>query len=333
MKKLQFYEKLCSLISAGFSFRGVLQGLADSDERHPEKYRAMIAVLEQGNDIAEVIKVAFSVSSTEETLLSAAQSTGKMTSALESLVEYGQKNAQFREDIIRSLMKPAFTFLIAFIVFLGVTLFIVPKMLASMPMKTTPFIITVLGSIGKVMPFFLVLGAAATFLAISLYFTAPYRFWQGVYSIPVIGAIKKYDTIYTLFLTVALLTGGGVNPLSALRLVANNADAYFSEIITYIIAQTEMGVPLRTSFADTMIFPFYCIEMVDTAEKANEYSRYFREASSLAEKDFHERKNTLLPLIEAAVMVAVAAIIITTIMSVLIPIQQLGDGAFNGKGI
>ncbi len=331
-EKEWLFGKICSLMSAGLPLRGILVGVSKTNPNVAPRVQAIINGLDAGCAFPDAVKRAYVLNRTEEVLLHAAHIRGDIVGALQYLVDYYTKANAFKRDVRKTLTRPTLTLALAASAFVAISTFIVPQMLAAMPIKSTPFFLVALNYAGYAMPYVGLLAFVGVVVLSLMYFFDPVSFGKIVFSVPILGTIKKFAVLSAFFGALSLVCAGGIKVTNAVQTAIEESDRYFRYRAREILANLKKGVGMKAAFAAAGedLFPFYILEMVDTAERTDQYGKYFQEAQRLVEIDFQDSRNTLLPMLEAGSLVVVAAVVLATFLSIMLPVMELGSEVFRG---
>ena len=94
----------------------------------------------------------------------------------------------------------------------------------------------------------------------------------------------------------------------------------------YAIEQVQRGTPLSQALAiNTQLFPASVIEMIAVAEETSRVDKELVRLSIAYEADLDRNLKTVVALGEPLVLIVMASIIGTIIVSILLPIFQIND--------
>lgn len=328
-EKIWFFKKVYQMLNAGISLRNILLGLIESNAKIKKQITNIITALDKGNNFAESVKTGFSLSRSEELMIRAAQITGDIGSALRSLVDFQAGRSRFKQEAKRTLIRPLISFTISIAVLVLVTTYVVPRLMGVLPAGSAkPLTLIALKQFGGAVPYFGIVVALIVGFILYLYFFAQPVFYRLLYATPFIGTIKRYDVINVFLSTISVLTQGGVPVSEAIGIACEESDPYMKTILDKILKNMYEGRSMRESFLQSGIFPFYVIEMVDSAEQSSDYPKYLKDANLLVEDDFMDQRSALIPMIEMAALVMVAGVIILVFFSIIMTITDMGGLAF-----
>lgn len=332
--KLLFFRKLHQLLGAGLRMRDILVGLQQSaGPESAARFQQVLQGLDAGLPLSEALSGIFPMSRAEESMLQAAQISGNLAGALDAIVRMANEKQAFRKELRRMLVKPVSTLLLALGVLSGVSFFVLPRIMESMPDATaTPFYVQVLTWLGHGVPFAVAAaGLVGGGLAV-LRIMDPLSYGRLIYRLPLFGRLQRFREFNTLFITLALMTQHGTRLATAMEISASEASPYFGQILQEVLQRLRGGDSLRGAFAAAApgMLPFYVLELVDTAEKTGDYGRYFQEVGRMIDEDFQESRRMFLPVIEITAMAIVGLVVISVMLTLALPLQSMGDQIMGG---
>jgi type II secretory pathway component PulF len=123
------------------------------------------------------------------------------------------------------------------------------------------------------------------------------------------------------------LVGSGVPLVASLR-VAREAigNQTLQDTVSKAIDEVQRGTPLSRALAgDTLLFPASVIEMISVAEETGRLDAELVRLAAVYESDLDRHLRILVALAEPALLVLMAAMIGTVVVSMLLPLFTLQD--------
>lgn len=330
-EKIKLFRKIYQLSTVGLSLREILLGVGATGMVDPGKIAKINDALTSGASFSEALKVSFRLTKHEEATLYATQVTGNLTDALKSIVEFYAESATFKKELKKALMMPAISLIMAILVLVGVTTFVIPQIEKAMPMKTTPFFMLILKDIGLIVPYLLGIVPFLLLLLGYYYFFNTYTFWKYLMKLPIAGTLYSLSAFYNYFTVVTLLMQGGVSFNDAFSAALEDSNAYISENISTALINIRAGESVRQAFMQAFDehFPFYIFEMLDNAERSGNYVDNMGNIKALLKEDFTDTKNAIIPIITSTAIASVALVVVIAALSVIMPMQEVSKNIFN----
>jgi type IV pilus assembly protein PilC len=152
-------------------------------------------------------------------------------------------------------------------------------------------------------------------------------FERAVLATPLLGTVVARFALVRFTRMLGTLVGAGVPLINALR-VAKEAlgNQTLSDTVGHAIEEVRRGSPLSRSLAgNSLLFPASVIEMIAVAEETGRLDKELVRLSIAYETDLDRNLRMLVALAEPALLILMAGIIGTVIVSMLLPVFTLQD--------
>jgi general secretion pathway protein F len=265
-------------------------------------------------------------------MVAAGESAGGLGQVLDRLADYLEKADQFKRKVGAALVYPGVLGGMALLVVIFLLAFIVPRLseqLTSMGQDLpaiTRFMIALSGFFASFWPVLIGgLGLAGLGAALALR-QEPIRRARdrSLLKLPVVaGFVRKTEAARFARTMGILIEAGAVLPdaLRAARRAAGNLA--FQDVIGGIVDQVETGRGLADALRATRTFPPILVYMIAAGERSGRLADMFERAAEHLENDVDGTVSTSLSLLEPGIIIAMAGIVFTIVLSILLPMIQL----------
>ncbi len=327
--------QLSTLLSAGLPLAEALRTLAGmvKDRRQAALVRALVDRIADGGTLAAALAEhprsfpAFAVASVD-----AGERSGGLPEVLSRLARHLDRTAALRRELVAALFYPALIGLVAAVVVLVLFTMVVPQLAevfadrqADLPAltRTVLALSIVLTDHGAI----ILAGAIAAGAALA----AGARTRIGglvldrlILALPAVGGVYRRFQLAGVLRTIAIVMGCGQPVLPAIRLALPVVRSpALRRACAGAIDAVSRGDSLRTALEGTAVFPPVVLGLVATGEAAGALPALLDRAASLEETDLQARLTALVKLVEPMLILIVGAIVLTVVLSVLVPILDL----------
>ena len=153
------------------------------------------------------------------------------------------------------------------------------------------------------------------------------RMEQLLLAVPVLGRVIGHFALVRFSRMLGTLVGAGVPLVAALR-VAREAigNQTLADTVSNAIEEVQRGSPLSKSLAESaQLFPASVIETIAVAEETGRLDKELVRVATSYESDLDRQLRMLVSVLEPVLLFAMAGIIGTVIISMLLPIFNLQD--------
>jgi len=264
------------------------------------------------------------------------EASGTMPLVLNKLALHMEQQVAFQSAIISAMVYP----LILFVVCVGAVLFFAlvvgPKfeaifkaMHAQLPLMTR----CLLATFNFIKHYFFVIvgGVVGLFFILKAYFSTPMgllQFEKIIYGLPVVGEVTKLIVVERFAAQMAILTESGVPILYALEITEKLVD---NKTCGLVVAQVREGVREGKGMADSLVesgfFPMMAVQMIKVGEETGELGKMLKHVADFYQANVEAFMKRFGTLIEPFMLVFMAAMIGTIVISIFLPLFKLGQGA------
>jgi type II secretory pathway component PulF len=153
------------------------------------------------------------------------------------------------------------------------------------------------------------------------------RIESGLLATPYLGTVIAQFALVRFSRMLGTLVGAGVPLVASLR-VAREAigNQILADTVSHSIEQVQRGEPLSRSLSSSpRLFPPSVVEMVAVAEETARLDKELLRMASSYETDLDRQLRLLVAVAEPAMLFAMAGLIGTIVISMLLPVFNLGE--------
>lgn len=335
---LNFTKELGYLLNAGISIVAALRLLAVQTKN--KVLKATIASLEDelksGTSFTEALEKhndIFSPMYCE--IVRSAEQTGLLTTGLDYMAEYLEKQETVKKRVRRAVMYPVMVVLLA----IGVSALLVTVVL--------PPLVDLFGSLGARLPletrvvislstifidykYALLAGAAVIVVGAVLYARSEagkMTLDKFVLKIPFLGPMVVKSNLMRFAFTSSILLRAGVQITRVLRVAMNTVtNPSLRERLNGALQHLLSGESFSSSMEQTGLFPASSIEMMAVGERTGDLDGALHNIADYFERTNSEKLDSAIAMIEPALTICVGLVIGFIALAVITPIYSLAGG-------
>lgn len=273
-------------------------------------------------------------------LIEAGEAGGILEQVLDRIATLMEEQAKLRSQITGSLVYPVLVLVLSLSVSLGLLIFIVPRfdamfkgMGGELPALTA--FMLYLSKIVTSMGF--LIGAPILIVVLLVLFRSFYASKQGrltvdslIFHIPLFGDLIQRTEMAGLSDTLATLVTSGISVVDGLdRCIAASSNERVRISIRRAILGVQQGQELNISLSHSSVFPKLVISMIRIGEETGQLSFMLEKLSVFYKREVEATVSALTKAMEPAVIMVVAGIVGTIVISLYLPmfglIEQMGN--------
>ncbi|MFN9547718.1 MAG: type II secretion system F family protein [Cyanobacteriota bacterium] len=331
-EKAVFASKLAVLINAGVPILRSID-LVHSQQKSPLFRRAlgaMVFEVNQGENLGAAMRRWPKVfDKLMVAMVEAGEAGGVLDETLTRLAKLLEDNAKLQNQIKGALSYPVAVLFIAILVFLGMTIFIIPtfagifeQLGAELPLFTQMLVdlSTTLRS-----PFsFVLIGAVMSGIVFFVkYYNTPIgrrQVDQLILKLPLFGDLIQKTATAQFSRTLASLSKAGVPIMMALEILTETAsNTIFSDAISKSRVDVSEGIPLSTALAAKKVFPELAINMLMVGEETGNMDAMLSKVADFYEDEVSSTAKMMTSLIEPFMIVFVGGIVASILVAMYLP--------------
>ncbi len=330
-----FNQQFITLIRAGLPILKALDLLAEraAAESLRPTLRAIRDRVKEGATVSEAFERQGSFDRVYTTSLLAGERSGNLVGVLESYVAYQKVSSGFRKRLLGALVYPAILIVAAASILTYVTTFVIPRFAElykdlNVDLPTITVVVTRLSTEFR----WEVLGAALGAVLLVIFFSMWSRTDRGGYAtdkltqrLPVIGITWIKFQVAQLCRTLATLLQGGIPLVSSLETAAGAVRSrLFSEALHGAADSVRQGQPLSVGLESTKLMPPLALEMVQVGEASGSLGPMLGSVADFYEEEVNTRLSTLVAVIEPAILIFMAVVVLVILLALYLPIFSIG---------
>lgn len=337
---LVFNQQFVTLIRAGLPIPGSLELLArrQKDENFKAQLENVAARIKTGESLSSAFDAQGGFPLIFTTTLLAGERSGNLEEVLQRYTDFQRVALTTRKKLTSALVYPSLliTLVIGLLVFL--LTFVVPRFaqLYDQLDAKLPAITTFMLAVGNTaQQYGLYIGAALLIGGFLFYRWS--RTDAGAnavdkmrLSIPSLGTIWLRYQVALFSRTLSTLLTGGLPLVPSLETAARSISSrQVSNAVFASVTQVREGQGLSRSLEGTRVFPELAIEMIEVGESTGALPTMLNSVAGFFEEDVETSLTAVLSLIEPTLLVGMGILVAFILLSLYLPILQLGANSMN----
>lgn len=330
--KAVFASKLAVLINAGVPILRSIE-LVQSQQKSPLFKRAlssMVFEVNQGENLGTAMRRWPKVfDKLMIAMVEAGEAGGVLDETLTRLAKLLEDNAKLQNQIKGALSYPVAVLCIAILVFLGMTIFIIPtfagifeQLGAELP-AFTQMLVNLSKTLRSSFSFILVGILIILVIAFTQYYKTPIgrrQIDKLLLKLPLFGDLLQKTATAQFSRTLASLSKAGVPIMMALEILTETAtNTIFSDAISKSRIDVSEGIPLSIALASKNVFPELSINMLMVGEETGNMDAMLSKVADFYEDEVSSTAKMLTSLIEPFMIVFVGGIVASILVAMYLP--------------
>ncbi len=331
-EKALFASKLSAMVDAGVPIMRSLD-LMRRQQKSPLFRRALTAMTEevnQGGSLGSSMRRWPKVfDNLTIAMVEAGEAGGVLDETLKRLSRLLEENARLQNQIKSALGYPITVFVIAILVFLGMTIFLIPtfadifdQLGAELPMFTQ-MMLNLSKLLRSSFSVVLVGGLLIAAFAFNRYYATPSgrRVVDGLMlKLPLFGDLLQKTASAQFCRTMSSLSRAGVPILMSLEILQETAsNSVVCDAISNSRSDISEGVPLSTALAMKRVFPDMMVSMLAIGEETGEMDAMLSKVADFYEDEVTTMVKGLTSMIEPIMIVLVGLIVGSILLAMYLP--------------
>lgn len=260
------------------------------------------------------------------------EESGKLAETFIALADHLERSYELMSKARGALIYPAFVVATFLVVMILMLVLVIPK-LAEIIVQSgqeVPLYTQVVISLSSLLvnygAFIFALLAAATFMGWR--FTRRTTFLaHAKLQVPGIGNLYRMLYLSRVADNMHTMLSNGISMVRALEITAKIVDNdIYREILAKAVEQVKAGAPLSVAFGAREEIPHVMVQMIKVGEETGELGNILEKLALFYRREVNDAINTVIAMIEPAMIVALGLGVGTVLASVLIPIYQIAGG-------
>lgn len=332
-----FTRQLATLSHSGMPLKEALSAVSEQTEQR-QAQRIILGVREkilEGQGLASAFNsFPRAFPKLYVATVSAGETSGKLDSVLDKLAKHLEEHEKIAQQIHLALIYPVLLTLISLLVVIGLLAYVVPQIVQvfdnlgqSLPVMTQILIMS--------SDFFREFGLlmALAILSLWLLFRLLLRvegfrksYHRFLLTIPFIQRFSRGGNSARFTRTLAILTGSGVELLTALRIAGDvMPNQAMSTAVDEATVRVREGVALSQALKQSRLFPPLTIHLIASGESSGQLDRMLESAAENQEREMQSLSETVLAIFEPALIIFMGGIVLAIVMAILLPIFEMNQ--------
>ena len=333
-----FTRELANLLAAGLSLSRAL-ALLKREAHHPAAKATWTQIHDDvvgGEALADSLaKAPKTFSTVYVAMVRAGEAGGFLPLVLGQIADFRQREQELKGKVKTAMIYPIALACVASCVLVFLLTFFIPKFSGIFEQfgSKLPYLTQIVVAISSWLihyGVFLAIGIAIGVWAMRKWLEtdAGRRAWErAILATPALGTVIARFSLVRFCRMLGTLVGAGVPLIASLR-VAREAigNQSMSDVVNNSIEQVQRGIALSKSLAgNERFFPASVIEMISVSEETGRLDKELVRLAASYEVDLDRNLKTLVALAEPLLLVVMAAVIGTVVVSMLLPVFTLQD--------
>ena len=336
--KAVFSRQFAVMVNAGVAIIRCLGVLSDQCP-NPKLKKALLEItskVQQGTSLSEAMsKHTDCFDDLYISMVEAGEVGGVLDEVLNRLAKLLEDMARLKNQVKSALAYPVAVGILATIVFIAMTVFLIPIfarifkdlgvelpaltqfMLNLSDLMRSPKIIIAIGIIGGIV------------FALKAYYKTPAGKFQIdalMLKLPLFGELNEKSVVARFCRVFGTLTRSGVPILNCLDIVRDTAgNQVVANAIESAKSEIQQGGMLSLALQKNNVFPSLAIQMISIGEETGELDAMMMKVADFYEDEVEQALKALTSVLEPIMMVGVAAMVGTILLSMYLPMFKIFD--------
>lgn len=327
-------KQLATMLKAGLSIVDSLRLLLD-DQPKPQWQYLLSDISQQiakGESLSSVLKQYHSVfPALYCEIIAIGELTGQLDHSFEQLTAHLEKSLQLQKQIRKAMRYPLFLLSVSVLVIIVMMFIVLPKFAdiyqsfdAQLP-YFTQLVIDIANKVQQNGVLILLVPSLGYFL-FQRFFKVRYQLTidRQKLALPLLGQVIQSQCLMQIFHTLAITQQAGIPLLTGLSASANTTEnSYYRDIINKIINGIEQGNAFSQMLSS--YFPKLCVQLVHAGEESGSLDVMLNNLSLYYQQQNQTLTDNLVKAFEPILMLFLALIIGGLVISMYLPVFQMGD--------
>ena len=337
-------QQLATLLAAGLPLERSLSALIEQAPR--DSVREVMAGVRAGVNEGETLAKAMGrygeiFSPLYRALIEAGEMSGELPKIVERLAIYSENVESFRQKTLLALLYPAIVSVVAILVIGGLVAYVVPQVIQVFEQSKQSLPLLTLGLIAisdflRAYWWLLLGGLAGSVILLKLtlrHEQNALRLDRFLLTLPGIGYLLAGLDAIRLANTLAILIGGGVPMLSALRAgCAVMSNRQLKAALEDASLRVSEGMSLSRALARAKLFPPILTHLIASGEASGRLGSMLERAAQQQEREMQNRIALLTGILEPALIVVMGGVVMLVVLAILMPIIDINQLLTTSRG-
>ena len=333
-EKIFFTEHLSLMIKGGIPLSEAIETLKEESRSSTFK-KALTGILSQtleGQKLSESFKLYPKIFDKFFcNVVKVGEESGTLEDSLKYLAQHQRSDYEIKKKVKGALIYPMIIIIVALIVALGITFFVLPRILNIFevweikPPLMTRILIKTANSLRENFPLFL---ASIIFVFLIIKLLQKIKFFKFLsdqikLSLPFVGEIIKNLNLTRFSRTFYTLLKSGVPLLEAIEIsIETSPNEVFKKSLRQVKQRVEQGEKISQGLKETKVFPLVFSQMVLIGEKSGTLEESFLYLANFYEREVDYTLKNLAGILEPILLVLVGLFVAFVAIAIIIPIYR-----------
>ncbi|TRU24603.1 MAG: type II secretion system F family protein [Microcystis aeruginosa Ma_SC_T_19800800_S464] len=336
--KAVFSRQFSVMINAGVAIVRCLGVLGDQcgNPKMKKALQAISAEVQQGSPLSEAMaKHPECFDELYVSMIEAGETGGVLDEVLNRLSKLLEDMARLKNQIKSAMTYPVAVGILAVIVFFGMTIFLIPvfaKIFTDLKVPLpalTQFMLFLSGVMRSWLILIPIVTITATVFLLRRYYKTPMGRLQIDHfflKMPLFGDLNEKSAVARFCRVFGTLTRSGVPILSSLDIVCDTVgNQVIANAIAGAKAEIQQGGMMSLALQKANVFPALAIQMISIGEETGELDAMMMKVADFYEDEVEQAVKALTSIIEPLMMVGIAGIVGTILLSMYLPMFKIFD--------
>lgn len=336
--KAVFSRQFAAMVNAGVALVRCLGVLTDQCP-NPKLKKALIAIskeVQEGTNLSEAMrKHPKCFDNLYVSMVQAGEVGGVLDEVLNRLAKLLEDMARLKNQIKSAMAYPVVVGILAILVFLGMTIFLIPifasifKDLGTELPALTQFMVTLSEIIRSPMIFVVIGVIVGIVVAIQWYYKTPLgrvQIDRFLLKMPLFGDLNEKSAVARFCRIFGTLTRSGVPILQSLDIVRDTSgNQVIANAVEAAKFEIQNGGMISLALQKEQVFPLLAIQMMSIGEETGELDSMMMKVADFYEDEVEQAVKALTSIIEPLMMVVLAFMVGIILLSMYLPLFKVFD--------
>lgn len=333
-----FSRQFAAMVNAGVAMVRALAILAEQCS-NPKMKKALLEIgveVQQGTNLSDAMrKHPDCFDKLYYSLVQAGEVGGVLDEVLNRLAKFLEDRARLQNQIKSAMAYPVTVGVLAILVFLGMTMFLIPvfaKIFTDLNAPLPPLTQAMLAISGFLRSWgivVLVVGIIAGVIAFQQFYKTPagrLATDRVLLKLPLFGDLNEKSSVAIFCRTFGTLTRSGVPILLSLEIVGDTAsNQVIANAINASRREVQQGGMLSLALQKEQVFPPLAIQMMSIGEETGELDSMLMKVADFYEDEVEQAVKALTSILEPLMMVVLGAMVGVILLSMYLPMFSIFD--------
>tara|TARA_Y100001936_G_C16009514_1_gene632701 strand:+ start:172 stop:1383 length:1212 start_codon:yes stop_codon:yes gene_type:complete len=330
-------RQLGALLKGGLPLESSLTSIGQESKSNVEKEQLLkiSTLLKEGKSFSDSLReFPQSFSRLFISLIQAGESSGNLSSSLESLSNYLERKEKIKNEVLGALVYPLVLSIVALSIISLLLILVVPNIVNqfSTSNQELPFLTIALISISNFISSYYFLSFLIITMSIFLYFRIYHQnsftkfIDKTLLKIPYFNNLLVQADVSRFLNSMSLLRNGGIGVLDSISISTETiANAYLKEEFSSNLSKVEEGTSFAEALKGIEFIPSLVIQMVASGERGGELEEMLSKTSDYLDQEFQQSSKIMISILEPIIVVIMGGAVATIIIAILLPLIQMNN--------